>query len=52
VCYAAAVGRKGRSDTIEAGKFVPSTVPALRITAIFEKEFSGVFQLEHSDWKK
>jgi len=39
-------------NAIEAGKYVPSTVLALKIASIFEKEFSVVFQLEESDWKK
>lgn len=39
-------------NAIEAGKYVPSTVLALKIAAIFEKEFAVVFQLDESDWKK
>ncbi len=39
-------------NAIEAGKYVPSTVLALKIVSIFEKEFSEVFQLEEEDWKK
>ena len=39
-------------NAIEAGKYIPSTVLSLKIAAIFEKEFSEVFQLEESDWKK
>jgi len=39
-------------NAIEAGKYVPSTVLALKIVTIFEKEFSEVFQLEEVDWQK
>jgi len=39
-------------NAIEAGKYIPSTVLSLKIASIFEKEFSEVFQLEESDWKK
>ena len=39
-------------NAIEAGKYVPSTVLALKIVTIFEKEFSEVFQLEEADWQK
>jgi len=39
-------------NAIEAGKYIPSTVLSLKIAAVFEKEFSEVFQLEESDWKK
>lgn len=34
---------------IEAGKYVPSTVLALKISRIFKKEVSGIFQLEEGD---
>jgi len=39
-------------NAIEAGKYVPSTVLALKIVTIFEKEFAEVFQLEEVDWQK
>lgn len=37
---------------IEAGKYVPSTVLALKIAHIFETSIQDVFELEESDWKK
>ena len=39
-------------NAIEAGKYVPSTVLALKIVSVFGREFSEVFQLEDSDWEK
>ena len=39
-------------NAIELGKYVPSTVLALKMADIFEKEVSAFFQLEESDWKK
>ena len=35
---------------IEAGKYVPSTVLALKIAHIFGRSFNDVFQLEEEDW--
>ncbi|MBQ2199303.1 MAG: helix-turn-helix transcriptional regulator [Bacteroidaceae bacterium] len=37
---------------IEAGKYVPSTVLALKIAHIFGRSFDDVFQLEKEDWQK
>ena len=37
-------------NTIEAGKYVPSTILALRMAAIFKVEVSEIFTLEESDW--
>lgn len=37
-------------NTIEAGKYVPSTVLALRMAAVFEVEVSELFELEPEDW--
>ncbi|MBQ2586738.1 MAG: helix-turn-helix transcriptional regulator, partial [Bacteroidaceae bacterium] len=37
---------------IEAGKYVPSTVLALKIAHIFGRSFDDVFQLEEEDWQK
>ena len=37
---------------IEAGKYVPSTVLALKIAHIFGRSFADVFQLEEQDWQK
>lgn len=38
-------------NTIEAGKYVPSTVLALKIAKTFGKAVEEVFTLEDSDWK-
>ena len=37
-------------NAMELGKYVPSTVLALRIAQIFEVEISDIFTLEDSDW--
>ena len=37
-------------NAMELGKYVPSTVLALRLAQIFEVEISGIFTLEDSDW--
>jgi putative transcriptional regulator len=37
-------------NTMELGKYVPSTVLALRLSKIFETEVSQIFTLENSDW--
>lgn len=39
-------------NAIEAGRFVPSTVLALKICKVFDKPLESVFQLEDSDWEK
>ncbi|HET9486805.1 MAG TPA: helix-turn-helix transcriptional regulator [Chryseosolibacter sp.] len=39
-------------NTIEAGKYVPSTVIALKIARTFSKTVDEIFALEESDWKK
>ncbi|MGX7667781.1 helix-turn-helix transcriptional regulator [Flavobacterium pedocola] len=36
-------------NAIEAGKFVPSTVLALKLSRLFEKPVNEIFQLEDSD---
>lgn len=36
-------------NAVEAGRFVPSTVPALKIARCFGKSVETVFQLEESD---
>jgi putative transcriptional regulator len=36
---------------IESGKYVPSTVLALKICSIFEVDISSIFELEEEDWK-
>ena len=38
-------------NAIEQGKYVPSTVLALKITKVFEKSLDDIFQLEESDWE-
>jgi putative transcriptional regulator len=38
-------------NTIEAGKYVPSTVLALKIAKTFNKSVEEIFLLEESDWK-
>ena len=37
-------------NAMELGKYVPSTVLALRLAQIFEVEVSQIFILEESDW--
>ena len=37
-------------NAMELGKYVPSTVLALRLAKIFECEVSELFELEDSDW--
>ena len=37
-------------NAMELGKYVPSTVLALRLAQIFEVEVSQIFVLESSDW--
>lgn len=37
-------------NAMELGKYVPSTVLALRLAQIFEVEVSEIFTLEASDW--
>lgn len=38
-------------NAMELGKYVPSTVLALRLAKIFEIEVSKIFTLEDSDWQ-
>ena len=38
-------------NAIEQGKYVPSTVLALKIACVFEKKVDDVFQLEEADWE-
>lgn len=38
-------------NAMELGKYVPSTVLALRLAQIFEVEMSEIFTLEESDWR-
>ncbi|MBT8218481.1 MAG: helix-turn-helix transcriptional regulator [Bacteroidia bacterium] len=37
-------------NAIELGKYVPSTVLALKMAHIFETEVSQIFELEEEDW--
>ncbi len=37
-------------NALENGKYVPSTVLALKIAAVFEKSLEQIFFLEESDW--
>jgi len=37
-------------NAMELGKYVPSTVLALRLAQIFEVEIGEIFTLEDSDW--
>lgn len=37
-------------NAMELGKYVPSTVLALKLAQIFEVEISEIFVLEDSDW--
>ena len=39
-------------NAIEQGKYVPSTVLALKIASVFEKILDDIFQLEDSDWEQ
>lgn len=39
-------------NAIELGKYVPSTVLALKIATVFGKPVEDVFHLEDSDWEK
>lgn len=37
-------------NAMELGKYVPSTVLALRLAHVFEVEVTDIFALEESDW--
>jgi putative transcriptional regulator len=37
-------------NAIEAGKYNPSTVLALKIASIFETKVDDIFELEEKDW--
>ena len=39
-------------NAIEQGKYVPSTVLALKIAKVFEKPVEDIFQLEDCDWQQ
>ncbi len=36
-------------NSIESGRYVPSTVLALKISKVFEKPVNDIFELENSD---
>jgi len=38
-------------NSIEKGRYVPSTVLALKIASIFEQLVGEVFELEDEDWE-
>jgi putative transcriptional regulator len=38
-------------NAMELGKYVPSTVLALRLAKIFKTEVENIFILEKSDWE-
>lgn len=38
-------------NSIEKGRYVPSTILALKIATIFEKPVDEVFELEEEDWE-
>jgi len=38
-------------NAMELGKYVPSTVLALRLSAIFGVDVGAIFTLEDSDWE-
>ncbi len=37
-------------NSIEIGKFVPSTLLAMKIAHIFETKIDDIFTLENADW--
>ncbi|MCL4145988.1 UNVERIFIED_CONTAM: hypothetical protein GTU68_020941 [Idotea baltica] len=37
-------------NSIEKGKFVPSTLLSLKIAAVFEEKIDNIFFLEEEDW--
>jgi putative transcriptional regulator len=38
-------------NAMELGKYVPSTILALRLASIFDVEVSDIFVLEAGDWE-
>ena len=38
-------------NTMELGKYVPSTTLALRLSKIFEVSVNDLFELEEGDWE-
>lgn len=39
-------------NSIEIGKFVPSTLLSMKIAQIFNTTVNEIFELEANDWKK
>ena len=39
-------------NAIEQGKYVPSTVLALKIASVIKKKLEEIFQLEDNDWEQ
>ena len=39
-------------NSIEIGKYVPSTLLALKIAVIFHTRIDDIFTLEREDWKR
>ncbi len=37
--------------SVEQGRYIPSTVLALKISSILEKNIEELFELESEDWK-
>jgi len=37
-------------NAMELGKYVPSTVLALKLASIFDTQVNSIFTLEESDW--
>lgn len=49
---AEAIGVSRQSiNAIETGKFIPSTVVALKIARLFGKHVDDIFQLDEHDWE-
>ena len=38
-------------NSIETGRFVPSTMLALKIAYVFQTNVDAIFRLEEADWK-
>lgn len=39
-------------NTIEKGKYIPSTLLALKMAAVFQVNVLEIFEIEESDWSK
>lgn len=38
-------------NAVESGKYIPSTILALKIAQVFGKNVNEVFELDENDWK-